>query len=208
MDINVLFFEVMGKLCSDKRRAKEEEKEVFHRLYEENKERILALAFNFTQNQQDAEDILQESFVKAFRFFSSRRPKGNSNSNLSFWIYRIAVNTAIDFCRRRKRRAELRFDQNQRLPGGRDLIQILDDNHNPENVIHESELGSLIDIYINRLPWRQRSVFILKYYEQLKIKEIAQLLGCSEGSVKRNLFRSVQNLRRNLSLLTKEEVKR
>ena len=65
----------MRKRRLDKMQAEEEEREIWYCLYEENKERILALAFHFTRNRQDAEDILQESFVKAFRFFLPTRSR-------------------------------------------------------------------------------------------------------------------------------------
>lgn len=99
-NINVLNNKKMGKSCPEEKRAEEEQRQALRQLDEENKERILAIAFHFIPNLQEAEDILQESYVKAFRFFSSGQAEGNSpsSSNLSSWIYRIAFNTPIDFC--------------------------------------------------------------------------------------------------------------
>lgn len=192
----------MDGSCSNEKKIEEHKKDAWRRLYEENRERILALAFRFTRNLQDAEDILQETFIKAFR--SSTFPPSETGANLSSWIYRIALNTSIDFCRKKKRRSETGLGRNQAQGASKETEQLPKVSLNPEERLMQSELSKLLDDYINRLPWRQRSIFILKYYEQLKIKEIAKLLGCSEGSVKRSLFRSVQNLRKGLHFLMTE----
>lgn len=192
----------MDESSFDERRAEEGQKDVWRRLYEENKEKILTMAFRFTRNLQDAEDILQESFIKAFSSLPSS--KAEVNASASSWIYRVALNTAIDFYRRKRRRPEIGLGQNSTTCGLPEKGQIAVVKANPENLAMQSEIGRLIDEHVKRLPWRQRAVFILKYYEHLKIREIARLLGCSEGSVKRSLFRSVQNLRKNLSFLTTE----
>ena len=79
--------------------------EAWRLLYEANKEKIFALAYHLTNNVADAEDILQETFIKAFHHLPSFQTRGKTT--FSSWIYRIAVNTTIDFCRQKKRREKM-----------------------------------------------------------------------------------------------------
>jgi|YelNatPaOPRAMG01_1025707.scaffolds.fasta_scaffold00370_6 RNA polymerase sigma-70 factor (ECF subfamily) len=171
--------------------------EAWRLLYEANKEKIFALAYHLTCNVADAEDILQETFIKAFHRLPSFQTR--SKTTFSSWIYRIAVNTAIDFCRQKKRREKMNSLYRKNFPS-----EFFWDNPEPDRDFALRELAEKIEYFINLLPLRQRITFVLKHYEQLTIKEIASLLGCTEGSIKQNLFRSLQFLRKNLKSLLSE----
>lgn len=88
--------------------------ETWRLLYEANKEKIFALAYHLTGNAADAEDILQETFIKAFHRLASFQTRGTTT--FSSWIYRIAVNTAIDFCRQKKRREKNELFLSKKFP--------------------------------------------------------------------------------------------
>ncbi|MBC8215227.1 MAG: RNA polymerase sigma factor [Candidatus Marinimicrobia bacterium] len=160
--------------------------EMFHELVALHDKRIMILAYQLTQNTQDAEDLCQDVFLKVYRNIKSYKFK----SDFYTWIYRITVNTALN----QKRKSSL-------LP--------ITDIHEYENDPHMgwvSDVGDspVIDIApdiaiaVNRLPPKQKTVFVLKHFQGQKIREIAVILGCSEGTIKRYLFRAMEKLRTSL----------
>ncbi len=178
--------------------AQQGDTEAFRMLFEQNRQRIFSLAFQYTKNAEDAEDILQETFIKTYSFLDKFQI-GN-DTNFSSWIYRIGINCSIDYLRRKKKRKRdfSDWDSVERTYS--------DDNHsNPENAARLEELREKISILVEMLSPRQRMVFILKHYQQLSIKEIAELLECSEGSVKKQLFRAISAIKMPLKKLLWEK---
>jgi RNA polymerase sigma-70 factor (ECF subfamily) len=171
--------------------AQEGDREAFRMLFEQNRKRIFSLAYQYTRNTEDAEDILQETFIKTYNHLN--KYKLDKDSNFSSWIYRIGINCSIDYIRRKKDKPGNRSDWNKLEP-----ILSDDNNSNPEHSAGVEELRQKISILVEGLSPRQRMVFILKHYQQLSIKEIAENLGCSEGSVKKQLFRAISALKNPL----------
>jgi len=156
-------------------------------LFEQNRKRIYALAYQYTKNKQDAEDILQETFIKTYNYLD--KYKVENDSNFSSWIYRIGINCSIDYLRKKKNKKEDFSDWETRE-------KTLPSRHpNPEDTIGLEQLREKISHLVESLSPRQRMVFILKHYQQFSIKEIAEYLDCSEGSVKKQLFRAVSAIR-------------
>jgi RNA polymerase sigma-70 factor (ECF subfamily) len=178
--------------------AQQGDTEAFCMLFEQNRQRIFSLAYQYTKNAEDAEDILQETFIKTYNFLDKYQKE--NDSGFSSWIYRIGINCSIDYLRRKKKTKHDFSDW--------DSVEktYSDDNHsNPEHSARLEELREKISVLVDMLSPRQRMVFILKHYQQLSIKEIAELLDCSEGSVKKQLFRAISSIKNPLKKLLWEK---
>lgn len=170
--------------------AQQGDTEAFRMLFEQNRKRIFSLAYQYTKNKEDAEDILQETFIKTYNYLD--KYKIENETNFSSWIYRIGINCSIDYLRRKKNKKEDFSDWDK-------WEKTIGSNHsNPEHTIGLEQLREKINHLVERLSPRQRMVFILKHYQQFSIKEIAEYLDCSEGSVKKQLFRAVSAIRNPL----------
>jgi len=166
--------------------------EVFSRLVLDYRERIFLLILKYVRNRDDARDLTQDVFVRAYR----SREGFRGESSPYTWLYRIAVNLALNFKSR-----------------GRDssLVSI---EESPEPVRDEGisqsilgrELAQRIDSAVTRLPARQRMVFVLRYYEDKPHAEIAGLLGITEGAVKANFHQALTKLREGLAPYLKGEI--
>lgn len=178
--------------------AQQGDTEAFRMLFEQNRQRIFSLAYQYTKNAQDAEDILQETFIKTYNFLDKYQTE--NDTSFSSWIYRIGINCSIDFLRRKKKRGHDFSDWDSVEKTYSD-----DDFSNPEHSARLEELREKISILVEMLSPRQRMVFILKHYQQLSIKEIAELLDCSEGSVKKQLFRAISSIKNPLKKLLWEK---
>jgi len=182
-------------------RARNGEMGAFRKLVERYKKKIYYLSLDLTGNHHDAEDLSQEVFIKAYRSLKNFRGEAKFNS----WLYRITVNTCISQKRKKSVSAmtlQEDFDddsaQQQFSNGG--------SNHNPE---HSAEAGLMqqhIDNALQCLTPRERSIFVLRHYNDLPLKEIAQILKITEGTVKSMLFRGIQKLQKELSFYREDFV--
>jgi RNA polymerase sigma-70 factor (ECF subfamily) len=171
--------------------AKEGNREAFRRLYESHRERVFRTASRYTESRQDAEDILQETFIKAFariRSFDFR-----ISPNFSSWLAAICVNTAIDDLRRRARRMDSRHVSLADLPA-----EIPAGEPSPEATAARRLAVERIRETLHVLAPGQRAIFDMRFTEHLDIKEIAAALGCSESNVKTQLARALAKLRKTL----------
>ena len=171
--------------------AKEGNRDAFRRLYEENRERIFRTAFRYSGRREDAEDIMQETFIKAFsriRTFDFR-----VSPNFSSWLLSICINTAIDSLRRRERRQDARHISLANLSA-----EIPACGPGPDETAAHRLAVVRIRETLRILSPRQRAMFDMRYTEHLDIKEIAGALGCSESNVKTQLSRALEKLRKTL----------
>ena len=153
-----------------------------------------AVAYRFFQNRDDALDISQEVFVKAFRSLGTWKPTGSFKS----WLLRIATNMSIDHLRRRGRMPVFVATDELREIGA----EVVDERfriREPSEHASDSELGVLIRTVVDRLPDKQKAVFVLRHYEGFSLKEIAEIMGCTEGTIKTHLFRATGKLRNELA---------
>lgn len=166
----------------------------FRYLFDSHKNRIFSLAYQYTKNAQDAEDILQDTFIKAFHALPKFRLQ--DATNFSSWLNRIGSNCSIDHLRRIKIKKDKHYESedlaNEPIEAG---------DSNPERSGQIQEVQKKLEQTLNRLTSRQRMVFILRHYQQLNIKEIAEVLECSEGSVKKQLFRAFSVIRKEFQSL-------
>lgn len=176
----------------------------FARMVEAYSGAIYRLALKMLNNTQDAEDILQETFLKAYRHLD----RFDGRSKLSTWLYRIAANEALMLIR--KRRAEvISIDEPaENSEGEQEPLQIVDWCCLPEEELMSSEGRAHLDQAIETLPHSLRVVFLLRDIEGLSTRETAEVLNLSETAVKTRLSRARLRLREELSAYYAELLER
>ena len=168
---------------------------------------ILRLALRLTDSEQDAEDIYQEAFLKAYRNIAKFR----SQSSFYTWMRRIVTNLCVDRLRDRRSLRETRAVLITSDGGQADLFEHLADAHSnsdPERQLLRQELGRHIQIALKRLSARERVVFQLKHFAGLKMRTIGERLNTSEESAKNTLFRATHKLRSYLRHVEQTMAKR
>jgi RNA polymerase sigma-70 factor (ECF subfamily) len=157
--------------------------------------KIFRLALHVTQNREDAEDVLQETFMKAYEHLDQFQ----GNSKFYTWIVRIAVNQALMKLRRRKTDRSVSLDET--IDTGEDTIvrEIAAWDENPEQRFSREELGGILDTAVESLEPPYRSVFVLRDIEELSTEETADALGLSIPAVKSRLLRARLQLREKLT---------
>jgi RNA polymerase sigma-70 factor (ECF subfamily) len=156
------------------------EREAFDRLVERFQRDIYRLCYRYVNNHEDANDVAQEVFLKAYR--AIRRFRGDSS--FSTWLYRIAVNTCLNFRSARK-------PETEELPEA-----LADPRVGVVASLEHAEQARRVRDAIRRLPEKQRATLILKVYHDLTHEEVARILGSTVGTVKANLFHALGNLRK------------
>ena len=162
--------------------------EAFNPLVLKYEKKIYNLVYQQIRDRETAKDISQEVFLKAFKAL----PNFKGGSAFYSWIYRIAINSSIDFQRQRNRSKVLAFEELP--PDADDVLRMSDSYPSPEKLLEEKELGRIIRKAVRKLPPGQRRVFNLRHRRELAIKEIAVLLNRSEGTIKTHLHHAHRRL--------------
>ena len=157
--------------------------------------KIFRLAQHVTQNREDAEDVLQETFMKAYEHLDQFQ----GNSKFYTWIVRIAVNQALMKLRRRKTDKSVSLDET--IDTGEDTMvrEIAAWDEDPEQRFSRDELGGILDTAVQSLEPPYRSVFVLRDIDELSTEETAEALGLSVPAVKSRLLRARLQLREKLT---------
>jgi RNA polymerase sigma-70 factor (ECF subfamily) len=184
-------------------RAKKGDRKAFSQLVNTYSERVYNLALRILRNNEDAEDILQETFLTVLEKFDTF----DGRSSFFTWIYRIATNASL-MKLRRKRIVYTEFPDNPDLERNIEERAFIDWTQNPVNDIQDKELKNILDKSINELSEIYRTVFILRDLEFLSIKDTSKILEISEENVKIRLRRARLFLRDKLSNYFEENVKR
>ncbi len=170
--------------------------EEFSRLVNTYSSKIYSLAIKMLNQQQDAEDVLQETFFKAYRGLKSF----DGRSKLSTWLFRIAMNEAL-MVLRRKHPDTLSIDEPlETEEGEQEPLQIIDWCCLPENELLSGESRERLDAAVQKLPESLRVVFLLRDINDLSTRETAEVLGLSDTAVKTRLSRARLRLREELSI--------
>jgi RNA polymerase sigma-70 factor (ECF subfamily) len=169
--------------------------EEFSRLVEAYSSKIYRLAIKMLNRQEDAEDVLQETFVKAYRGLKSF----DGRSKLSTWLFRIATNEALMVIRRKHPETVSIDEPIETEEGEQEPVQIIDWCCLPENELLSEETKEILDAAVQKLPERLKVVFLLRDIDDLSTHETAEVLGLSETAVKTRLSRARLRLREELS---------
>lgn len=179
-------------------RAQHDDSSAFEILVRRYQEKAYAIAYNMCSgDSEEAQELTQEAFLRAFRSLKNFRGK----SSFYTWFYRILVNTCLDSRRRRKRWEKIftfwRHDRRERTDS-KEMNEDYPDpgvNSNPMTALNGKQLAQEISQALETLPEKQRVIFQLKVLHGMKIREIAQIVGSAEGTVKSHLFRATHFLR-------------
>lgn len=144
------------------------------------REKIYRTIFRFTRNHGDAEDLAQETFLRAFQELRRFRRK----SGFYTWIYRIAVNQSLNFLKKKKR--EMRREEFD----GKLLDASQDASFSPESASEEKEIQGRLNEAVETLPWPYRSSFVLVVFQGMSHAQAARVLGCSENTVSWRLHKA------------------
>ena len=175
--------------------SREGDTRAFGELVRRYEGKIFRLAQHVTQNREDAEDVLQETFMKAYEHLDQFQ----GNSKFYTWIVRIAVNQALMKLRRRKSDKSVSLDET--IDTGEDKIvrEIAAWDEDPEQRFSRDELGEILDNAVQSLEPPYRSVFVLRDIEELSTEETAEALDLSVPAVKSRLLRARLQLREKLT---------
>lgn len=182
------------------RRAQGGDVEAFCRLAREYERRVYALALHYCRRPEDAEDLSQEVWLKAFRSLGGFR----FESSFHTWLRRIMVNTFLNHRRaetvtRDEVKTQVRLDSLEEMLDEQTLARGLSDAGAEDDYQRRILAGRVMQA-LGELTEQQRLIFLLKHREGMTSQEIADSLGCSAGTVKKSLFRSVEKLRASLGL--------
>lgn len=164
----------------------------FSALVEIYQERAIHAANSFVGNLEDARDIAQEAFVKAYKNLG----RFEAQSKFYTWFYRILINTCKDFLRKKKLRQTFSFWFGREEDSELDpMANVVDPSRNASEHLLNHELGVLMSEALETLPTRQKSVFVLRYSEGMSLKEVSDTLNISVGAVKANLWQAGQKMK-------------
>lgn len=181
-------------------RARAGDEDAFRELVEAHGRDLFRLAYRMTGDRESAEDVVQESFLKAYK--SLRR--FDLKSRFSTWLYRIAANSATDLLRRRERCGERRRREAGADAG--DPFGALESvEPGPLRLAVSAEIERRVERGLARLTPLERTAFVLRHFEQRSIAEIGRVLGSRTNATKQAVFRAVQKLREDLAPLVEEE---
>jgi RNA polymerase sigma-70 factor (ECF subfamily) len=173
--------------------ARKGDQRAFGALVERHSRSVFRLAFRMTQNEQDAEDLVQETFLKAYK----QLHRFDGRSAFGTWLYRIAANCSLDLIRARKNRKEQSAaSTNPEKPDWLDRVAAPDPS--PERLARSGQIASLLKPALEQLTDLERTAFVLRHYEGRGIADIAGVLGVEANAAKHSVFRAVQKLRRAL----------
>lgn len=175
-------------------RAQEGDSEAFRALVEQYSRAVFRLAFRITGNEQDAEDVVQESFLRVYK----QLHRYDARAAFGTWLYRIASNYALDLLRARRRHA------------GDEVIDSVDHSHSEtlyaaageapsqDRLVYSGEVQRRVDATMATLTPQERLAFTLRHLEGQSIDEIGAVLGTGANATKNSIFRAVRKLRKGL----------
>ncbi len=147
------------------------------------RERLYAIIRGYVRDHEDTDDLLQDTFMKAYRHFSNFR----GESGLYTWLTRIAINSALSHLRKMKLRAWIPLEYVS--------DSLTSENPQPDTLADQAQMKQWIQEAIGTLPDKQKTVFILRYVDELSHAEIAKITGNSEGTIKANYFHALNKIK-------------
>ena len=176
-------------------RARQGDSEAFRTLVERHSRLAFQLAYRITGNEQDAEDVVQESFIRAYRQLG----RFEARAHFGTWLHRIVANCSVDLIRSRR----ARYDH-----ASADALDPADqpetDDPNPERLAASAQIQRTVAAAMTELSPLERAAFTLRHYEGRSIAEIGKTLGLGTSATKHSVFRAVRKLRAALEPLRSE----
>ncbi|MFH0940093.1 MAG: RNA polymerase sigma factor [Planctomycetota bacterium] len=155
----------------------------YNELFEAHQQRIIHLALQILRNEDSALDIAQEVFLRIFE----ELPKWRGEARVSTWLYRTTLNVCFEHIRAEKKQHKIRSNITEPLT-----------TESSENGVLDGEIMAVIDEAVKQLPPRQRAIFAMKQYQNLRFFEIAKLLDITEGGAKASYHKALLSLRERL----------
>ena len=180
-------------------RARQGDSDAFRALVETHSRQVFRLAFRMTGNEQDAEDVVQESFLRAYRQLG----RFESRANFGTWLYRIVSNCSVDLMRSKQARHDQVRGDSLDQEGAVELPAV--DAPGPERMAQSAEIDRRVQAALQDLSPLERAAFTLRHYEGRSIDEIGATLGLGTSAAKHSVFRAVKKLRVALAPLRSQE---
>jgi RNA polymerase sigma-70 factor (ECF subfamily) len=168
------------------------QREVFEVLVRKYMEKAFRIAFDFTRDTEEAKDLSQEAFLRAF----SRIKQFDGRSSFYTWFYRLIVNLCLDHARRKGRVIWERLERE--TEGSTETVEIADGSSLPDEEAIAGEAKRKADLTLEAMPNKQRTAFLLRNHQGLSIPDIAKVMKTTEGTVRVYLHRAVAALRQSL----------
>jgi RNA polymerase sigma-70 factor, ECF subfamily len=172
-------------------RVRSGDEDAFRLLVERHTRAIYRMAYRITGNAADADDVVQETFLRAYR----RLDTFDARATFTTWVHRIGVNCSLDLLDARRRR-EGRIDASD------DLSTIASHDALPDRVVHGLEMQRAVAAALTGLSGNERTAFVLRHFEGMPLEEIGQILGTRMNATKNTIFRAVRKLREQLQPFT------
>jgi RNA polymerase sigma-70 factor (ECF subfamily) len=159
--------------------------DAFRLLVDRHSRSIYRLAFRMTGRAEDAEDVVQETLVRAFRQLG----RFEARSNFATWLYRIGFNCAIDYMRARPHRESAETDETLELMAHAASTPSIDD------LVYAGEISERVQTALNALSAQERAAFVMRHYQGCSIEEICGALDLKSNAAKHSIFRAVKKMR-------------
>ena len=180
-------------------KAKQGNMVAFEQLVQRYDKRVFTIAATYVQSADDAKDIYQEVFIRVYRGL----PKFERRSEFSTWLYRITTNVCLSHRARTKKHVHTSLDQENEEDDGatHTMRDSLNGGTSTDQRAMSSEISNHVSEAMQSLSPQQRMVFTLRHYEGYKLREIATMMKCTEGTVKKYLFTATNRMRKKLKNL-------
>jgi RNA polymerase sigma-70 factor (ECF subfamily) len=160
----------------------------FEQLVHRYDRKVLSIATLYARDEEDAKDIYQEAFIRVYRGLPGFRGK----SQFSTWLYRVVTNVCLSYQRKTLKMKHISLESDE---AGQAAAATVTGGESPEKLLGDSEISRHVAEALDTLPDQQRLVFILRHFQDLKLGEIADMMDCAEGTVKRYLYLAIRKLR-------------
>jgi RNA polymerase sigma-70 factor (ECF subfamily) len=175
-------------------RARAGDQDAFRVLVDKHSRSLYRLAYRMTGKPEDAEDVVQETFIRAYRQLS----RFEARSNVSTWLYRIAFNCSVDFLRSRPRREAATEDAALERLAPAATGPTMDD------LVYAGQIGERMQVALGGLSEKERAAFLMRHYHGCSIEEIGSTLGMKTNATKHSIFRAVKKMRVAMQGLIRE----
>lgn len=189
---------VVSQIDNDKvlvAQVKEGDVSSFDALVLKYRQRLFSVIYNLTSNREDAADLVQETFIKAFRSIA----RFKCRSSFFTWLYRIGVNTTLSHLKKNKARRFFSFEKLNEEASREDILEALSSNSSSDKPALLKELQQKLNEALQKLSNKHRTIVVLFEIEGLSHKKIAEIMKCSEGTVRSRLHYAKQQLQGYLS---------